>query len=208
MRKLLLLAVVSTLTIACASATTESQNVRFATTPDQVFGCIEKGPVGAKMMITIDDARRSVLNKAAALGANVVRVDREVPSLGTIEGVAFDCNTPVARERDAAFLEAANRTITCTAGADCEYKWSRATEWLQQNSEWKFRTVTDTLITTEGPLETVKPAFEVARLSQGDGKTYRITMRAWCGAGNCEQLILQLKKNFNEFISVPPPMQP
>jgi hypothetical protein len=204
MKKTAILAVVAAFAIACASASPEGQQVRFATSPDDVFGCVEKGLVSAKAMMSIDESRNSVRNKAAAMGANVIRIDREVPSLSIIEGTAFDCNTAAVRERDEALLAAANQTITCTAGTDCEYKWSRAMEWVQNNSAWKFRTVTDTLLTTEGPNDTVKPAFEIARLSQGDGKNYRITMRAWCGAGNCEELITQLRANFNRFVMVPP----
>ena len=189
----------------CASTTTEGAKVRIAKTEDEIFGCQEKGPIEVKTAMTIDDARNAIRNRAAAIGANYVRIDREVPSWGHIEATAFDCDPARTRAREQALVDSANRVINCTAGPDCEYKWSRAMQWIQQNSSWKFRTVTDTLLTTEGPLDTAKPAFEVTKLSQGDGRNYRIAMRAWCGAGDCEDLILRLRTNFNDFVLTPPP---
>lgn len=192
--------------VGCASATNEGAKVRIAESEDEVFGCQEKGKVEVKTAITIDDARVAIRNRAAAIGGNYVRIDREVPSWGHIEATAFDCDPARTRAREQAIVDRANRVIMCTSGPDCEYKWSRAMEWLQQNSTWKFRTVTDTLLTTEGPLETARPAFEVTKLSQGDGRTYKIAMRAWCGAGDCEDLILKLRGEFNDFVLTPPPL--
>jgi hypothetical protein len=192
----------------CASATSEGAKVRIAKTEDEVFGCQEKGPVEVKTAIGLDEARVAIRNRAAALGANYVRIDREVQAWGHIEGTAFDCDPAKTRSREQALVDSAGRVIACTAGPDCEYKWSRAMQWLQQNSSWKFRTVTDTLLTTEGPLDTAKPAFEVTKIPQGDGRNYQVAMRAWCGAGNCEDLILRLRSNFNDFVLVPPPPMP
>jgi hypothetical protein len=189
----------------CASSTSAGANVRIAKTPDEVFGCQQKGLVEVKTAIGLDDARIEIRNRAAALGANYVRVDREVQSWGHIEGTAFDCDPARTRAHDQAVVDQANRVITCTSGADCEYKWSRAMQWLQQNSSWKFRTVTDNLLTTEGPLDTANPAYEVTRIPQGDGRNYQIAMRAWCGAGDCQDLILRLRSSFIDFVLVPPP---
>jgi hypothetical protein len=77
-------------------------------------------------------------------------------------------------------------------------------QWLQQNSSWKVRTATDLSVTTEGPLDTARPAFEVTKVSQDDGRTSLITMRAWCGTGDCEELILRLRTSFNDFVLARP----
>lgn len=189
---------------ACATTTPEGEKVRVVDVHDETFGCAFKGPVSSKGMASINEAMKSVRNKAAALGADVIEVTNRNDFFGSVEAKAYNCAAAGTITHDAALLEAANRRITCTLGNDCEYKWSRAMEWVQSHSTWKFRTVTESLLTTEGPLETPRPAFEVAKLSQGDGRNYRITFRAWCGVGNCEGLILQLHSDFNAFVSEPP----
>ena len=40
------------------------------------------------------------------------------------------------------------RPITCTAGADCDAKWSRAASWIALNPTWKIKTRTDQFIET------------------------------------------------------------
>ncbi|HEX6085390.1 MAG TPA: hypothetical protein VF266_12750 [Thermoanaerobaculia bacterium] len=94
-----------------------------------------------------------------------------------------------------------DHVITCTAGADCDAKWSRAMQWLQHNSSWKVLTSTDTQLMTEGPLDTAKPAFEVTKVAQDDGRTFQITMRAWCGtASDCTSVIRQLHTSFEKYV--------
>jgi hypothetical protein len=90
--------------------------------------------------------------------------------------------------------------ITCVPGADCDAKWSRAMQWLQQNSSWKVQTSTDTQLLTEGPLDTAKPAFEVTKAARDDGR-FEISMRAWCGAEGCEPLLPQLQASFRKFVT-------
>lgn len=97
--------------------------------------------------------------------------------------------------------ESANRVITCTAGAQCDQMWSRAMQWLQQNSSWKVTTATDMLLTTEGPLTTEKPAFEVTKVEKDNGRSFQITMRAWCGAGDCAALIERLHSDFYSYVT-------
>lgn len=206
MKRLLaiLVSVAAVVLVGCASSTPAGDKVRIAKSADEIFGCQEKGLVEVKTALSINDAWVVMKNRAAALGANYVRIDREVPAWGHVEGTAFDCDPARTRAREQALLDRANRIIPCSAGNDCEYKWSRAMQWLQNNSSWKFRTVTDNLLTTEGPLDTAKPAYEVTRIPQGDGKNYQITMRAWCGAGDCEDLILNLRASFVDYVMTPP----
>lgn len=146
--------------------------------------------------------------RAAALGANVAFLRGISNTFGTSGSAeAFDCSDDaIARQqmKAAEIAKKAAATITCTLGTDCEVRWSRVTTWLQANSQWKFRNVTDTLITTEGPLDTIKPAFEVTKIPVGDGKTYRIVMRAFCGVDDvCNKLILALKASFHDALTAP-----
>lgn len=92
--------------------------------------------------------------------------------------------------------------ITCTAGPQCDQMWSRAMQWLGENSSWKV-TSTDMLLTTEGPPTTEKPAFEVTKAAADDGRTFQITMRAWCGEGNCDALIQRLRTDFTAYVTAP-----
>lgn len=95
-----------------------------------------------------------------------------------------------------------DRVIVCNAGADCDTKWSRSMDWLQANSSWKVRTQTDTMVTTEGPEDTAKPAFEVTKVDRNDG-TYTISMRAWCEKANCDALVKRLHQSFNDAVLAP-----
>jgi hypothetical protein len=85
--------------------------------------------------------------------------------------------------------------ITCTAGSDCDEKWSRAMRWLEQNTSSKV-TVTDMQLSAEESVDAAKPAFEVTKATPDEGKTFQITMRAWCAAGNCDNLIGPLRTSF------------
>ena len=122
-------------------------------------------------------------------------------------GSVFNCSDDAIAKQKAKSAEIGRKaaaSITCTAGTDCEVRWSRVTLWLQNNADWKFRNVTDTLITTKGPLDTAaKPAFEVTKIPTRDGKTYRITMRAFCGQGDCSKLITKLKASFYDDLTAP-----
>jgi hypothetical protein len=51
------------------------------------------------------------------------------------------------------------RPITCTAGADCDAKWSRAASWIALNPAWKTKTRTDQFIETTG--HDTLPAFAI-----------------------------------------------
>ena len=89
--------------------------------------------------------------------------------------------------------------IACTAGSDCDEKWSRAMQWLEQNTSAKV-TVTDTQLSAAESVEAAKPAFEVTKATDDEGKTFRITMRAWCAAGNCANMIGRLRTSFYDYV--------
>lgn len=95
----------------------------------------------------------------------------------------------------------ANTPIYCSGTDDCEVKWGRAILWISDNSHWKIRNQSDSLITTEGPFDTVYAAYSVNKIPFGGGK-YQIRMQA--GSGNpfgCVPSVVELKADFVEFVS-------
>ena len=83
--------------------------------------------------------------------------------------VVSGCVTPNPAA-NAALQAAASRPVTCSSKADCDAKWSRAIEWVKENSEYKFQSVSDYVIQTMGPLpDDASPAFTITRVSNPDG---------------------------------------
>ena len=54
--------------------------------------------------------------------------------------------------------------IVCRPGPDCDAKWARAREWVTAHSRWKIREDTAAAIVTEGPIDSLSPAFAIRRL--------------------------------------------
>lgn len=107
----------------------------------------------------------------------------------------FACETMTPQQQAAVDANAAME-VTCTGQQDCEMKWARALDWVQRNSHWKLRNVSDMLITTEGPLDTTYAAFEITKFPKGNG-AYEIRFRAACGnMFGCVPSIKQLTANF------------
>lgn len=76
---------------------------------------------------------------------------------------------------------AAAQQVTCSGKDDCELKWARATKWLQDNSHWKLRLVSESILTTEGPNGQVLTAYEVNKFPLGNG-VYEIQFKAGCSS--------------------------
>jgi hypothetical protein len=191
------------LAAGCATLSEDAKSVRFSDSADRANGfrhCKELGPVSAKMMGNIFEADKAVRNQAAALGGNVVREDSRNDFFASINGVALKCS-PITTEP----LMAASRPVTCSVGRDCEVKWSRTIEWLQRNSSWKFDVVTDVLITTAGPGNTTKPAFEITKSPTESVGTDRIQIRVFCSQGvagifGCDPPAEQLAQSFVDYL--------
>lgn len=96
---------------------------------------------------------------------------------------------------------AAAQQVTCSSKDDCELRWARATKWLQDNSHWKLRTVTESLLTTEGPNGQTFTAYEVSKFPMGNG-TYEIQFKAGCnnmGLG-CHPSIVGATASFKRYV--------
>ncbi len=111
--------------------------------------------------------------------------------------VASGCAHVTPEQQAAASLQ-----VTCTGKDDCELKWARATKWLQDNSHWKLRTVTESVLTTEGPNGEVFTAYEVNKFPLGDGG-YEIQFKAGCsnkGLG-CHPSIVGATASFKQYVA-------
>jgi hypothetical protein len=88
--------------------------------------------------------------------------------------------------------------IVCEKGDDCEQKWGAALLWVTQNSHWKIRNQSDSLISTEGPFDTSNAAFTIVKTPLGHGR-YQIVMDAGCGSSlfvGCDPKVSDLKAAF------------
>ncbi len=70
--------------------------------------------------------------------------------------------------RGAITIEKAPETVGCRRGAECDAKWQRALEWVRVNSRWKVIESTGAVIRTEGPLDSLAPAFVIRRFARSE----------------------------------------
>jgi membrane-associated protease RseP (regulator of RpoE activity) len=119
-------------------------------------------------------------------------------------------------EFDAAQAAAAARTqnvrITCADAADCSVKWGRALQWVSQTSFYKIRIATDSLITTEGPIDDVgystKSALTINKMPLGDGSA-EISFQSGCANEfGCVPTHEMLLASFADYVGVSPAIAP
>jgi PDZ domain len=109
------------------------------------------------------------------------------------------CTTLSSEERTRLRTVAAT-PIYCTTGEDCNVKWDRVLLWITNNSHWKIRDQTDSLITTEGPFNTTYAAYSVNMVSLGRNRE-QIRIQLGCGSlFGCTPDTLQLKASFVQFV--------
>jgi len=76
-----------------------------------------------------------------------------------------------------------NLEIKCTSKNECDMKWGRALAWVSQNSTFKVRLATDSIITTEGPIDEfgyrTLSTFIINKVPLAGG-TYRIEFSSGC----------------------------
>lgn len=113
------------------------------------------------------------------------------------------CGTTTPAQRAALNAEA-SRPVVCTSDRDCRVKWSRAIAWVSQNSAYKFKTQTDFLIQTMGPLsDDTSSAFTITRTANADG-TATIDFAAGCDNFlGCIPSVLEEKASFVHFVMGP-----
>lgn len=123
---------------------------------------------------------------------------RRFISVGLVVPALFvsACTMPPQQDDPHIVAEAA-RPVTCERGIDCEKKWATVLLWVQNNSVWKIRNVTDSLVTTEGPMETSDAAFVITKVPVNEHE-YRFDFKAVCGSpiGYCYPHIAELQASF------------
>jgi hypothetical protein len=99
--------------------------------------------------------------------------------------------------------------ITCTAGPDCDAKWSRALAWVSNNSQWPIETHTDVVIETKPSINSsALPGFKVTKVASGSG-SYEIRFQAGCASYfACTPTVEESRAQFAEFVSASEQAQP
>ncbi|HLG85976.1 MAG TPA: PDZ domain-containing protein [Alphaproteobacteria bacterium] len=107
-------------------------------------------------------------------------------------------------EQEAALRAEAARPVECGGAEDCQVKWSRALQWVKNNSAYKFQQATDSLIATMGPLpDDPRPAYTITKILQVGG---RATFDFDGGCDNifgCVPSMLQAKASFVNYVMGP-----
>lgn len=125
-----------------------------------------------------------------------------------LAGCAHPAYDQMAAEADA---RAPNLHISCNDKTDCPAKWARATQWVSDNSYYKIRLATDSLITTEGPtsdpMSAMRSAIAVNKVPLGNG-TSQITFKSWCANEfGCVPNHNMLLVSFADFVTAVPQVQ-
>ena len=90
------------------------------------------------------------------------------------------------------------RPISCTAGADCDAKWSRAASWIALNPTWKIKTRTDQFIETAE--HDTLPAFAITKVATTPGN-YEIIFEGYCANPfGCTPTVAQSRARFESFM--------
>ncbi len=113
----------------------------------------------------------------------------------------INAQPPVQRERAAYLKQTGSIPLTCTVGADCTTKWTRAQQWVLQHSSYSVKTNTDSEISTLGPVEpTTDSAFTVTQSPQ-DATTHSINFSSTCGSTPiCSPTTPELESSFKNFV--------
>ena len=111
------------------------------------------------------------------------------------------CAPSMTPGQKAALIAAADRPVNCKSGDDCAQKWSRATQWVKQNSKYKFQTISENLMQTMGPLpQDPSPAYTVTKVSTGKN-IYSIELDGGCDNWiGCIPSMLESKASFANFV--------
>src|SRR6266705_515726 len=95
----------------------------------------------------------------------------------------------------------ANRPVFCIGPDDCQVKWSRALQWVKENSRYKLERVRSYLISTRGPfLLAPWPAYTITQFDQGGGRLeFDFAVGCYYIFG-CTPSLLEAKASFVNFV--------
>jgi hypothetical protein len=98
-------------------------------------------------------------------------------------------------------MEQATAPLTCTNKAECDAWWSRAQVWVNNHSEYKMQTVTDSIIQTTGPSGGKRAlAYQITKTPSNEG-TATIGFAAHCdNMLGCEPNPWKAGADFKQFV--------
>lgn len=123
---------------------------------------------------------------------------------GLIFAVTAGCTTNFDNQQQNRFLrDQAIKDVTCRSETDCQEKWKRALQWVNANSYWRVKNVSDTEIRarkTTGAYSS-RTLYRVQKIPSSDGGS-RIELHANClPAVNCVPNPVIAKGSFNYFVN-------
>jgi len=91
------------------------------------------------------------------------------------------CATQLPPEVEARARDASVAPLYCSDKAQCDLYWQRAQAWIAQNSQWRIRAATDTVIETFGPgrMNGMALAYQLTKIPEAGGGA-EIVVRAGC----------------------------
>ena len=98
-------------------------------------------------------------------------------------------------------LDEIKTPVICKDKADCDAKWSKTQAWVVNNTRWKIKIATDTIIQTEGPFDQTDLAFTATKQINKDGSG-EIGISAGCGnffgcIPSPHEAVLKFKQSLN-----------
>ncbi len=71
---------------------------------------------------------------------------------------------------DPAILAASKEPLTCANKEECDFYWQRAQAYVSKNSTYRIQSVTDTVLTTDGPIYgSAENAYHLIKVPNADG---------------------------------------
>ena len=100
--------------------------------------------------------------------------------------------------------EVADVPITCDPGPDCEAKWRRAHDWINENSRFEIDRSSDTEIHTASGEGSNSPVLNVRKETNEDGDTVIVLDASCDNMLGCVPPLLQLQAAFTEYVNATP----
>ena len=103
-------------------------------------------------------------------------------------------------EQRARLEDQAGTPVMCQTGVDCQDKWRRARQWLEDNSHFPILKQTDDVITTDAGMDSTYPVLSLRKFPEKDDPgTFHIVMIADCrNMLGCAPTELQMSASFSQ----------
>lgn len=112
--------------------------------------------------------------------------------------------TSIEAQQKYGFLrDEATKAPTCSSANECAEKWDRASKWINANSHWRIKEMSDTRIETKkaGAPYYSRPVYLVKKLPRSDGSNL-IKLHASClPSVYCDPDTVIATGSFNHFVN-------